>query len=125
MELTSLTDLLDVQDLDSQIDRLLEERQSLPDLAAYKIAHDELEVLAKEISEASATLRTLELAPLHSKTRAAWVVRLRYAYADILEAAGREQDALTWFHRTQAIDGEAITDADERAEALERRLPGE
>ncbi len=61
MELTSLADLLDVQDLDSQIDRLLEERQSLPDLVAYKIAHDELEVLAKEISEASATLRTLEL----------------------------------------------------------------
>lgn len=61
MELTSLADLLDVQDLDSQIDRLLEERQNLPNLAAYKIAHDELEVLAKEISEASATLRTLEL----------------------------------------------------------------
>lgn len=61
MELTSLADLLDVQDLDSQIDRLLEERQNLPDLAAYKKAHEELEALAAEISEASATLRTLEL----------------------------------------------------------------
>jgi predicted nucleic acid-binding Zn-ribbon protein len=61
MELTSLADLLDVQDLDSQIDRLLEERQNLPALAAYKAAHDELEVLAKEISEAGGNLRTLEL----------------------------------------------------------------
>lgn len=61
MELTSLADLLDVQDLDSQIDRLLEERQNLPDLAAYKKVHDELEALESEISEASATLRTLEL----------------------------------------------------------------
>jgi hypothetical protein len=61
MELTSLADLLDVQDLDSRIDRLLEERQSLPALAAYKAAHEELETLDVEIAEASDTLRTLEL----------------------------------------------------------------
>ena len=46
------------------------------------------------------------------------MVRLRYAYADTLEAAGRETDALAWFHRTHAIDSEEITDAAERAEAL-------
>ncbi len=28
-----------------------------------------------------------------NKNRANWVVRLRYAYADTLEAAGRETDA--------------------------------
>jgi predicted nucleic acid-binding Zn-ribbon protein len=61
MELTSLADLLDVQDLDSRIDRLLEERQNLPELAAYKAAHEELEALAPEIAEASETLKTLEL----------------------------------------------------------------
>ena len=61
MELTSLADLLDVQDLDSRIDRLLEERQNLPALAAYKAAHEELETLDVEIAEASDTLRTLEL----------------------------------------------------------------
>jgi hypothetical protein len=61
MELTSLADLLDVQDLDSRIDRLLEERQNLPALAAYKAAHEELETLDIEIAEASDTLRTLEL----------------------------------------------------------------
>ena len=51
----------------------------------------------------------------------AWVVRLRYAYADTLEAAGREADALAWFHRTHAIDSDELTDAAERAEILERR----
>jgi predicted nucleic acid-binding Zn-ribbon protein len=61
MELTSLADLLDVQDLDSRIDRLLEERQNLPELAAYKAAYEELETLDVEIAEASDTLRTLEL----------------------------------------------------------------
>jgi predicted nucleic acid-binding Zn-ribbon protein len=61
MELTSLADLLDVQDLDSRIDRLLEERRNLPELAAYKAAHEELGTLDVEIAEASDILRTLEL----------------------------------------------------------------
>ena len=76
----------------------------------------------RDMGQLDAALRTLELAPLTSKTRAAWVVRLRYAYADTLEAAGRDTEALTWFHRVQAIDGEEITDAADRAEQLERKL---
>ena len=76
----------------------------------------------RDLGQMDAALRTLELAPLQSKSRAPWVVRLRYAYADTLEAAGRDQDALAWFHRTNAIDGEQLTDAAERAQALERRL---
>jgi tetratricopeptide (TPR) repeat protein len=78
----------------------------------------------RDLGQFDATLRTLEMAPLNSQSRAAWVVRLRYAYADTLLAAGRETDALAWFHRTQAIDGEQITDAEVRAEELERRLNG-
>jgi tetratricopeptide (TPR) repeat protein len=78
----------------------------------------------RDLGQFDAALRTLEMAPLNSKSRAAWVVRLRYAYADTLLAAGRETDALAWFHRTQAIDGEQITDAAERAEDLERRVNG-
>jgi hypothetical protein len=50
------------------------------------------------------------------------VTRLRYAYADTLEAAGRETDALTWFHRTHAVDSEELTDAADRAEALEKKM---
>ncbi len=76
----------------------------------------------RDLGRLDAALRTLERAPLNSQSRAAWVVRLRYAYADTLEAAGRETDALTWFHRTQAVDGAEITDAAARADSLERRL---
>jgi len=75
----------------------------------------------RDMGQLDAALRTLELAPLTSKSRSAWVVRLRYAYADTLEAAGRSNDALAWFHRTNAIDGDQLTDAAERADALERQ----
>ncbi len=74
----------------------------------------------RDMGQLDAALRTLELAPLMNKNRANWVVRLRYAYADTLEAAGRPGDALAWFHRTQAIDNDEITDAAERAEKLEK-----
>ena len=76
----------------------------------------------RDMGQLDAALRTLELAPLTSNSRAAWVVRLRYAYADTLEAAGRESDALAWFHRTHAIDSEQVTDAADRAEALEKKI---
>ena len=76
----------------------------------------------RDMGQLDAALRTLELAPLMNKTRANWVVRLRYAYADTLEAAGRDTDALAWFHRTHAVDSDEITDAAERAEQLEKRL---
>ena len=70
----------------------------------------------RDMGQLDAALRTLELAPLQSKSREPWVVRLRYAYADTLEAAGRENDALAWFHRTHAVDSDEITDAADRAE---------
>lgn len=75
----------------------------------------------RDLGELDAALRTLEAAPLQSQSRAAWVVRLRYAYADTLVAAGRLQEGQEWFHRTEAIDGQEITDAAARAADLERR----
>ncbi len=62
MELTTLADLLDVQALDSQIDRLLEERQSLPELVAYKSVHESLSDIERELEQAKVELRGLELA---------------------------------------------------------------
>jgi tetratricopeptide (TPR) repeat protein len=76
----------------------------------------------RDLGQLDAAIRTLELAPLQSQSREPWVVRLRYAYADTLEAAGRNTDALAWFHRTHAVDAQEQTDAAERAEALEKRL---
>ena len=75
----------------------------------------------RDMGQLDASLSVLEQAPLLSKNRAAWVVRLRYAYADTLEAAGRPSDALAWFHRAHAIDSDEVTDAAERADILERR----
>src|SRR5262245_2373208 len=76
----------------------------------------------RDLGQLDAALRTLELAPLQSKSREPWVVRLRYAYADALESAGRDTEALAWFHRTHAIDSQTLTDAADRAEILEKRL---
>ncbi len=76
----------------------------------------------RDRGELDAALRTLEHAPLQSKSRAGWVVRLRYAYADALLAAGRPADALAWFHRAEAIDADETTDAGERAAQIERTL---
>lgn len=76
----------------------------------------------RDLGQLDAALRTLELAPLNNKSRQPWVVRLRYAYADALLAAGRDKDALAWFHRTHSIDSLELTDAAARAEDLERHI---
>ncbi|GAB3084069.1 tetratricopeptide repeat protein [Nocardioides zeae] len=75
-----------------------------------------------DLGQTDAALRTLELSPLNNKTRAAWVVRLRYVYAEALLAAGRPAEALEWFHRTHAFDADEITDAADRAAELEKKL---
>ncbi|MGL5809424.1 MAG: tetratricopeptide repeat protein [Nocardioides sp.] len=74
----------------------------------------------RDMGQLDAALRVLEQAPLMASSREPWVVRLRYAYADTLEAAGRLNDALAWFHRTDAIDGDGLTDAADRARILEQ-----
>lgn len=73
-----------------------------------------------DLGEVDGALRTLENAPLRAETRVDWVVRLRYAYADLLLQAGRRDEAIEWFHRTAGIDGAGVTDAAERIEELER-----
>jgi predicted nucleic acid-binding Zn-ribbon protein len=61
MQLTSLADLLDLQEIDLQIDRLLDERQSLPELDAYKQAHETAKEGGEELKKESAELKRLEL----------------------------------------------------------------
>jgi tetratricopeptide (TPR) repeat protein len=68
-----------------------------------------------------AAVRLLETEPLHTKGRSDWVPRLRYAYADALLDAGRLDEAIEWFHRTVAVDGNTQTDAVERLAELEPR----
>lgn len=60
-ELRSLADLLDLQGVDLQIDHLLDERQSLPELDEYRRAHREAETLTGELASAQEELRELAL----------------------------------------------------------------
>jgi tetratricopeptide (TPR) repeat protein len=73
----------------------------------------------RDLGQAAAALRMLESEPLHSPSREPWLARLRYAYADTLLAAGRRDEAVEWFHRTLAVDGDGVTDAEERLAELE------
>lgn len=72
-----------------------------------------------DLGEIEGAVRTLEHAPLRTRSREDWVARLRYAYADMLLRAGRREDAIVWFHRTAGVDGNGITDAVERVAELE------
>lgn len=73
----------------------------------------------RDRDEPDAALAVLERADLRTSTRADWVARLRYAYADALAAAGRDGDALEWFHRAAAVDAHQVTDALKRAAQLQ------
>lgn len=72
----------------------------------------------RDLGQVSAALHLLESEPLHSPAREDWVARLRYAYADTLLAADRRDDAVEWFHRTIAVDGNDVTDAEARLTEL-------
>lgn len=74
----------------------------------------------RDLGQVDAALQLLETENLNSKSRADWVARLRYAYADTLLAANRKDEAIEWFHRVVAVDGNGITDAEERLSTLDR-----
>src|SRR6266511_5550190 len=73
----------------------------------------------RDLGQVAAAVQTLEVPELTKRTRAEWLPRLRYAYADALLEAGRRDDALVWFHRAAGVDSEGTTDAAERAAELE------
>jgi predicted nucleic acid-binding Zn-ribbon protein len=60
-ELHSLADLLDLQEVDLQIDRLLHERQSLPELEEYRLAHEKAAAADKALADAEQELRDTAL----------------------------------------------------------------
>lgn len=68
----------------------------------------------RDLGQPEAAARLLEREALYSTAREPWVARLRYAYADVLVELGRRDDAVEWFHRTVAVDGNRATDAEER-----------
>ena len=60
------------------------------------------------------TLQTPELDP---DRRDPGAVRLFYAYADALLAAGRAEEGRQWLHRAAVLDEDDETDAAERLDA--------
>ena len=72
-----------------------------------------------DLGQAEAAVLYLEPYAKRSRSRTMPATRLRYAYADALLAAGREDDALEWFHRAASSDLEGLTDAAARAAELE------
>jgi len=56
-----LHDLLDLQEIDSEIDRLLERRQAMPELAAYQKVHADLQRMAASYAELEAELKRTDL----------------------------------------------------------------
>ena len=51
-QLRSIADLLDMHDVDLQIDKLLDDRASLPELEQYRLAHGEVERLDQALTTA-------------------------------------------------------------------------
>ena len=69
----------------------------------------------KDLGQLDAAVTTLTCKELKNET-AEWAVRLRYAYADALETAGRVAEAREWFAKCAQVDAEGVTDALERSQ---------
>ena len=68
----------------------------------------------RDLGEFEAAVVTLQTNDLNTENDS-WAVRLRYAYADALDAAGRKDEARKWFAKCAAIDVDKVTDASERS----------
>ena len=68
----------------------------------------------RDLGEFDAAVVTLTCKELNNESDE-WAVRLRYAYADALDAAGRKDEAAIWFAKCAELDSEDLTDAAERS----------
>ena len=69
----------------------------------------------RDLGELDAAVVTLTCKELSNESED-WAVRLRYAYADALDASGRTKEAREWFAKCALLDRDEITDADERSQ---------
>jgi hypothetical protein len=72
----------------------------------------------RDLGQPEAAVHLLEVGELSGAAKP-WTARLRYAYADALLEAGREDDARRWFAAAADADEAAETDAEERLLALD------
>lgn len=68
----------------------------------------------RDLGQPEAALLSLQIPELTAPKTFAFTPRLRYAYAEALLGAGRQDEAVTWFALAAESDVEGDTDADER-----------
>jgi hypothetical protein len=91
-----------------------------PEVAKLEKAEEiEMRIVAagarRDLGQLDAAVITLTCRELKTEN-AEWSVRLRYAYADALHAAGRLVEAKEWFAKCAMVDTEETTDAEERSQ---------
>ncbi|WP_341866069.1 tetratricopeptide repeat protein [Streptomyces olivochromogenes] len=73
----------------------------------------------RDMGQLDAAIVTLQSPELASNSVQPWTARLRYAYADALLAAGREDEAREWFAKAVESDKDGSTDASDRLAELD------
>ncbi|MFD3525441.1 tetratricopeptide repeat protein [Streptomyces sp. NPDC058653] len=73
----------------------------------------------RDMGQIDAAIVTLQGPELGSNSVQPWSARLRYAYADALLSAGREDEAREWFAKALEADKDGATDASDRLAALD------
>jgi tetratricopeptide (TPR) repeat protein len=73
----------------------------------------------RDLGQLDAAVVTLQCTELESTSTESWSARLKFAYADALLAAGREDEAREWFAKAVAADVDDETDAAERLADLD------
>jgi tetratricopeptide (TPR) repeat protein len=88
-----------------------------------KATQVELRIVAagarRDMGQADAAVVLLQGADLTPVQPEPWTARLRYAYAEALLDASREDEAREWFSRASEVDPEGLTDAGERLAELD------
>ncbi|MCX5396189.1 tetratricopeptide repeat protein [Streptomyces sp. NBC_00102] len=73
----------------------------------------------RDMGQLDAAIVTLQSPELASNAIHPWTPRLRYAYADALLEAGREDEAREWFGKALESDKDGATDASDRLAELD------
>ncbi|MDQ0797152.1 tetratricopeptide repeat protein [Streptomyces sp. B1I3] len=73
----------------------------------------------RDMGQIDAAIVTLQSPELASSAVHSWTPRLRYAYADALLEAGREDEAREWFTKAMEADKDGATDASDRLAELD------
>ncbi|WP_079045793.1 tetratricopeptide repeat protein [Carbonactinospora thermoautotrophica] len=104
-------------------ERALEMARAPEVRALDKASRAEMRIVAagarRDLGQLDAAVVTLQCPELHTPGTQPWVARLRYAYADALLAANREDEARYWFSRAVEADPRGETDAADRLAELE------